>query len=247
MDFYNAFNLYAKCQSLKNSGVGYTYYKKLLDEYSGGRILDCAVGTGEITLKIMSEGYDIECSDSSLEMIKLFNRNAIDLSVLVKGKCINWIDLGSEYKSCYDLVICKGNSFSYLNSWDLETSEIERNELLPNLISMYFSIRSKGALYIDFPSIEKLENKHFSSSLKKTFDGVDIEIFERVEIDSIRKIRKWSVDMKVDMEEINFSRYSHLITRTDVIELLHKAGFSAVCDAGMIDERSHYYALLAKK
>lgn len=98
------------------------HLEDLLSSFPEKSIIDCSVGTGFITLDLISQGYGIVCTDGSAGMLEQFERNAAELGLEANPVLLDWADLSGTFPDMFDLLICRGNSLVYANVWDDNTA-----------------------------------------------------------------------------------------------------------------------------
>ena len=216
----------------------------------GGPALDCAVGTGFGTINLLRKGHSIVCSDGSTEMLERFAINCSSAGLVNKSVHARWADLGCYFPQIFDLVMCRGNSLAYADTWDgnqehgLAPFDLPR--LAAHLEGMVAAIRPGGALLVDVPrTTATIKARQDFNHHGRTEDGRAVSITETIDTDPERRLRHWAVDMVIAAEAYRFERSSHLIDTRQVIPILKRLGFRSVVtlpDAGI---REHYDSLLA--
>lgn len=80
---------------------------------SGGRVLDCAAGTGQLAVGLARRGFDVVASDASPGMVgrtrMLADRHGVDVAAVVCA----WDDLPEVIAGPFDAVLCVGNSLTH--------------------------------------------------------------------------------------------------------------------------------------
>jgi SAM-dependent methyltransferase len=81
---------------------------------AGGRVLDCAAGTGQLAVGLALRGYDVAASDASPAMVERTGRLAAEHGVELRGLTCRWEDLDPEgFGGLFDAVFCVGNSLTH--------------------------------------------------------------------------------------------------------------------------------------
>lgn len=223
-------------------------FENLLRHYENKRILDCAVGTGALTLEMLEKGYQFDCSDGCDQMLAVFQANASAKQLKINTKQICWMSLGQLYPESYDLIICKGNSLAYLNTWNEEQKHPEHDELKICLQSFYDALSPNGEFYLDFPAQFHTPKYELNQEYpEKDVYGYRISMSERIFTCQSKKQRLWEVDMHINGEPYNFSRRSLLLSRDRIVDLMAEIGFKEVRTSKTIDQRNHYQAVIAQK
>lgn len=214
---------------------------------TGGPVLDCAVGTGFGTTRLLSEGHPIVCSDGSPEMLQRFEANCRREGLTNKAVIARWDQLGDLFPAVFALVMCRGNSLAYADAWDEDTPRVAGGpRIASHLAGMTAAIRPGGALLLDIPRIDAdaepmLRLDHHGTS----HDGLPARIVESVLTDLERSIRRWTVEMTVgDLTHV-FERSSRLLDRDRIVALLCGLGFDDVVSLAGDGIRDHYESLLA--
>lgn len=245
VDFANIFDMYLEACGHKTKLV--SSLRQILDEHKGKTILDCSVGTGFAMLDLLKEGHTLICSDGSEQMLTQFRKNAIKKNVTAQPFNLNWGDLGSYFPSVIDLVICRGNSIAYASQWDSTEYSNDIDIIKGSLSGMYNCLKPGGTLYVDIPSDESLSNlapiviKH----PKKEINSHEVCVKETIENLAKKRLRKWTVNMSIDGQGYNFTRYSKSFSEREFIEILESVGFTKIEKRQNLGDRSHYSILTA--
>lgn len=245
MDFANVFDIYLEACGHKTKLV--SSLRQILDEHKGKTILDCSVGTGFAMLDLLKEGHTLICSDGSEQMLTQFRKNAIKKNVSAKPFKLNWGDLGSYFPSVIDLVICRGNSIAYASQWDSTEHSNGIDIIKDSLGGMYKCLKPGGTLYVDIPSDESLNNlapitiKHPLREINSHRVCVRETIENLVE----KRLRKWTVNMSIDDQAYDFTRYSKSFSESEFIKILKSVGFTKIEKRKNLGDRSHYSILTA--
>jgi|SRR5581483_11236532 len=81
---------------------------------SGGRVLDCAAGTGQLAVGLALQGRDVVASDASPEMVQRTAELAAEHGVAVEAITCEWAQLEpGRFGGPFDAVFCVGNSLTH--------------------------------------------------------------------------------------------------------------------------------------
>lgn len=80
---------------------------------SGGRVLDCAAGSGQLAVGLASLGFDVVASDASAAMMERTRRLASHHDVTFDAIVCAWRDLADCVEGRFDAVFCVGNSLTH--------------------------------------------------------------------------------------------------------------------------------------
>lgn len=219
---------------------------KFLLPFRDKKILDCACGTGFLTLDLIKQGFDITCSDGSEGMLKKFRENAEAMDVHVTPQKLKWQELKDHFPEKFDLVMCRGSSLIYDGAWEKEKEPSEQS--IYEALSNFFQIlKPGGVLYVDTTSEENLEkdnpeeNEYASDGLQEK--GVSLQ--EKVEVNKGKKIRTWQPKIKQGDHEHSLVRYSQYMPHEELFKYLKEIGFSQIQKEEI--EGEHYDVFTARK
>lgn len=109
-----------------------------------GSIMELACGSGEITIRLAEEGYQVSASDLSEDMIREAKKKA-------GSDQVNWsvMDMSSFKDSHrYDGILCLCDSFNYLLN-DAQVDEM--------LKQVYAHLKHHGVFIMDMHSLDRLD------------------------------------------------------------------------------------------
>jgi SAM-dependent methyltransferase len=194
-------------------------------------ILDCAGGTGFPSIELKQMGWDVSYSDGSNEMVS-FCRNRIKEEALdIPAYSSRWEDLSKNIPHTYDALICAGNSFitiaTYENSEYSTQQDSAKLRMQLAVAEFYKMLNKGGVLYIDLMKKESVAPEH-PYNHDVTYD--DKRILSTINYDPVRNIRTvFSTTISlVDGSEVDtITKFAPLYSE-DLINLLVEAGFSRV-------------------
>lgn len=220
--------------------------ESFLSRFREKKILDCACGTGFLSLDLIRKGYDITCSDGSELMLNQFRRNADKIGVKVEPYRYNWSELSEKFADTFDLVMCRGSSLIYVNAWDTAHTNTV-NEIYLSLRNFYECLHPGGWLYVDTTSESNLkrDNPELIDYQKKIIDGYQIKLTDKVFTDHQRRIRIWEPTILIDKTEYRSVRYSSYLPHPELIGLLRDCGFTNIQKIDIDGE--HYDVFIARK
>lgn len=111
---------------------------------SGSRILELACGSGEITIALAQQGYQITGTDLSEAMIEAAKQKTG--ASAVAWRVLDMLNLDEH--DAYDAVICYCDSLNYL---------ADLNQLRSVLQAAYDALHQKGTLLFDIHSLDRLQ------------------------------------------------------------------------------------------
>jgi SAM-dependent methyltransferase len=85
----------------------------LADLPPGGRVLDCACGTGQLAVGLAQRGFDVTASDASPGMVARTRALAAANDVEMRTIACRWRDLPAAADGRFDIVFCVGNSLTH--------------------------------------------------------------------------------------------------------------------------------------
>lgn len=207
------------------------YVKELIQFFKNENtqiILDCACGVGFPSINLKKAGFDVYATDSSESIVQIFKKKCRDHEVKIPHQVLDWEDLGRLDKK-FDAVMCRGNSFVYLDSWEKDLIDTENffEKAQKSLRSMRQVLKPDGFLYIDMPSQkEYAQGPDFVEELgERSIEGKMTNIKWMVHHDWKKRIRTIVSERKVDAEVFTHTYESFLLKHSEMVELLKSVGF----------------------
>lgn len=232
--------------------LGFEYDRKSLVEGLDGflarncglKILDCACGSGFPSLDLLRLGYDITCTDGSELMLSAFRKNAAAAGISVVPRCVLWQNLSQLFPRQFDLVMCRGSSLIYAGAWEQDAVPC-RSAIRDSLMSFVGCLRRGGTLYVDTTSAQNLEREEpeHNTYPSRIVDGQLVEFSETVSTDRASQMRTWRSRVKFNGSRFEFTRHSHYLPHSELIELLAACGLKNVRKQSVRGE--HYDVYLA--
>lgn len=108
-----------------------------------GRILELACGSGEITIALAKDGYQVKASDLSEDMI-------LEAKKKPGSERITWsvMDMCDfDDTDCYDGILCLCDSFNYI---------LKEEQVLGMFENVYSHVREDGIFLMDMHSLDRL-------------------------------------------------------------------------------------------
>lgn len=232
---------------------GNSYLKSLDNLFEKNNIktiLDCGGGTGFPSLELKKLGWDIAYSDGSKLMFDHF-RNRLEKSKLqIPHFHTNWTELSIKIRQKFDVVLCRGNSLIYVDSWDKNNiSEITKEKIKKSLQEFYKILNNGGFLYVDLTNKKEFDKSKYpiiEEFGEKIIDGKKVKLTWELTHDYTKKIRTWKSILIIDDQKHEFVYYSYLLTHEELIDLLKEVGFSKIQET-KIDGENNYNVYVAYK
>jgi 2-polyprenyl-3-methyl-5-hydroxy-6-metoxy-1,4-benzoquinol methylase len=220
--------------------------ENFLKKYKRKKILDCACGSGFLTLNLIKRGYDITCTDGSASMLKFLSVKAKKMGIRIKSQKILWSQLAKKYSNDFDVLLCRGSSLIYVNAWD-RSSQGKKEAVLNALQNFFDVLKPGGILYIDTTTEKALRSKkplRAKFKPRKIHNHI-IEIEEVIFTNRSKKLRTWKPTAIVDGQSHSFTRYSLYLPHNELKKMLKEVGFIDVKKRTIPGE--HYAVFIARK
>ncbi|MBF8275358.1 MAG: methyltransferase family protein [Candidatus Brocadiaceae bacterium] len=197
---------------------------KILKPIKARKILDCTCGIGLLAIELSKLGYEVAGSDISNRMLENAVDNANKAGTKVKFVHSNILNLSKNIEEKFDVVICKGNSFSNINPEAFE-------EALENISSV---LNKNGICYIDIRNHEEVIKQkplfeHRSHVRLNSKDVVCFYIFDYKE--NLRTYNTFFVFYDRKTNTISHKLISidgFFVFKKDLIRAFEKAGFKDI-------------------
>ncbi len=226
-------------------------------------VLDCAAGTGFPSLDLASDGSGslvVHCCDADPRMLAVLcdhaGRLGVDLGSLMpptqtdgdrepglESLVLNWRDLG-QIDMVYDLVMCRGNSLVYANTWGGGDEVAPLDTIKAYLSHMADRVRDGGFLLVDAP---------WQLAMGTTTHGLigGWSCTEEVHPDHADETdrREWWVHFRQEGRErpLSFRRYSSALTVRLIQGALLEMGFEETTPIRLEGERTALGTIIARK
>lgn len=203
------------------------FFKKLIENYSIRKTLDCACGPGQELMMLHSLGCDVTGSDISPSMLKLAERNLAQADIDISLHRADYRELPNHFSEPFDAVICwSGAIFHVSNDADA----------LRTFQSMRTVLSDKGIAIFDqgLTDFRWAKKDRFVLN-RSTRDTSRIYVIDYL---GERDCRYNVLDITHQEEEQNMDVWHtdvHVLLKDDQERLLKEAGFSTVKIYGSYD------------
>lgn len=195
----------------------------------GLRILDSACGSGFPALELARRGYRIVGTDGSASMIERLRRNLELEGLSMPWAQARWEWLGHLFPESFDVIMCRGASFIYAGTWEVDGPP-DRRALEDSMSQFAATLRPGGRVYVD-----NIRPADLAGTGQRIIDhpailvgGHRIELVEMVTNHPDEGMRTWATRLTVDGTTHEFSRRSHLLTEEQLTELMTTVGLTDV-------------------
>lgn len=127
---------------------------------SGKELLEVACGSGEITIALSKQGYQIHASDLSADMIEEAKKKAGSENITWSVMDMSKLNLTSHY----DGILCLCDSFNYL----LEPQEVQQF-----FLEVHDHLSENGLFFFDTHSLDRLQE--FQEEFNETGHIFDVD------------------------------------------------------------------------
>ena len=226
------------------------HWEIILKDTNVKSILDCSIGTGNLTLPLAELGYELSGSDLSKQMLKRCEAKAKEANLQVTLFQADFREIDQTAPHSYDLVMSTGNSLPYVSN----------QEVLETLHKMDSIVNEKGYLYLDTRNWDRILKEHqkFYFTNPTMVDDVRIDSSQYWEYDpdgsiTFNIVYSFERNMKVLQREIFEEKYNP-IKRELILNELSGMGYSIRVLANMpiqcsapLDEFDWFCVLAQKK
>jgi SAM-dependent methyltransferase len=194
-------------------------------------ILDCAGGTGYPSIQLKQMGWDISYSDGSNEMVSFFKKRLEEESLEIPAYGLRWEDLSDNLPNTYDALMCTGNSFINIASFEDNTHSIQKDSVKLRMqlavAEFYKMLNEGGVLYIDLIKKEAVAPDQPYSF--EDFHG-DFRMVSTISYDATRDVRTAlaTTISLVDGTETDVIYKCAPLYSEELLNLLMEAGFSRI-------------------
>lgn len=206
-------------------------------------ILDCAGGTGFPVIALKKRGWDITYSDGSKEMFDFFEEELKKENLQIPHHLLNWLGLSKKFSHKFDVVLCRGNSLIYVDSWDGNMIQKQTKENIKKSLGEFLNVLNPdGLLYVDITN--KKEFDKFSYPIveefgEKIIDGKKINLTWELTHDYENRKRTWKSILMIDGVRHEFSYFSYLLRHEELVKMMGEAGFKKVEPVEIKGERNY--------
>lgn len=248
MSMYDRADIYDLRWSPKNWDYMKEHYQNLLAGTDIQSVLDCSIGSGNLTLELAEMGYQVTGSDLSEAMLARCKEKAREKGLEVDLLCSDFREIDQNAPGTYDCVMSTGNSLPYIPNGDV-IQTLERMDRL---------VRPGGYLYLDIRNWDKVvEKKQQYYFYRPVFHGdlrVDtIQFWEHHGNGSITFHIVFTLEKGKDIQREIFQELYYPIRRSLVESALHRLGYRIerletypIQDTRPV-EQSDWYCILARK
>ena len=200
------------------------YLHEFLQEYHVKRVIETACGTGNITVRLAEQGYEVIASDCSEQMLRIAQQKVREkgLDVMLIQQAMQELEMPKR-----DALLCVCDGVNYLNPKGIKDF----------FVASAKCIKPGGILLFDVSSPYKLQ---YTLGDHSFFDdqGDCVVLWENCYHDA-----------QVEMNVTVFSEQGDLYARSDetqvqyahqgerIVNLLKLAGFEQVCEYGFLTRK----------
>ncbi|PAB56908.1 class I SAM-dependent methyltransferase [Anaeromicrobium sediminis] len=204
---------------------------RFIKKYMGDRkkLLDVAAGTGNYSISLSKDGYEVDSLELDSDMVELLENKATKESIDMDIYEMNMMDI-NEIDKKYDGVYCIGNSLVHLNG---------KEEIGEFFKKTYDILNDNGAIIIQIVNYDRVIKNNVTKlpTIDRSDEGV---VFERLySMKDEKVIFTGKLSVKEDNKEYTSDVELFALLKVDLEELLNKAGFSNMKFFGGFDESDY--------
>jgi len=189
----------------------------------GGRILDLAAGTGEVSVPLLGQGFKVISFDKSSGMLKELARKSRKQGIGGYSTLVGDINHIKLPHAKFD-TICIRQAINYYNGF---------SQLRTGLVKIRRLLKTDGRFIFNAPNFKK-EKDEFSvvENLYKADDGINAFVLETNKISGRMLSHKqnsivWGGGLNEPIHIFDENKF-YIFTKTDFEKALKSAGFSVV-------------------
>jgi len=197
------------------------FFEKILHYHGVGTVLDMACGTGFHAIHLANEGFSVDATDGSDQMLARTMENAEQYNADIEVGKADWLELTDTLDKRYDAVICLGNALTHL-FYD-KYYQIAMREV-------YNTLNDGGIFVVDQRNYDSILDNGYSSKHQYYYCGEEVEVFPVIIEEDLVKFQYTFSD--------NEKHYltMHPIRREAFTTHLKNAGFESVTTYGDFEE-----------
>jgi SAM-dependent methyltransferase len=202
--------------------------------------LDVCGGTGFPVLELKKQGWDVTYADGSPEMLTHFSQVVVQAGLDIPCYLSDWEALSKNISQKFDLVMCRGNSLLYIDSWgNYDISEDTGAHIKLALQEFYKMLKEGGILYIDMYSKEngQIDNATICVTYDdRVIDGQKIGFAHEISLDDETRIRIWKPVVIIEDQSYEFILQSYYLKHEELVSLLAEIGFRNIEETSIAGE-----------
>lgn len=249
MSMYDRADIYDLRSDQKTWDLVREYMRELLRGTDIRTILDCSIGSGNLTLGLAELGYEVTGSDLSEAMLRRCREKAEKRGLPVRLYCSDFRQVDRNVPGCFDCVMSTGNSLPYVSNEDV-VATLGRMDRL---------VKPGGYLYVDLRNWDRVvdEKQQYYFYRPMFHDDLRVDTIQFWEHHPDGTITFHIVftleqDGKIVQREV-FQEHYHPIRRKLVEDTIRALGYDILrlenmpVQAPIPVEKFEWYCLLAKK
>lgn len=147
---YNDVDIYDMSFTPRQHDMVRDHWQKLLGTDRSLTVLDCSIGTGNLTLPIAELGHTLSGSDLRPTMLQRCQEKAELSGLSADLRIADFRQLASCFSDPFDWVISTGNSLPHVDHEDVHTALVQMDAL----------VKPGGCLYLDTRNWDRILREH---------------------------------------------------------------------------------------
>ena len=225
------------------------HYQTIFSGTGVKTVLDCSIGSGNLTLELAELGYQVTGSDLNQAMLSKCREKAEKKGLAVELFCSDFREIDQTAPGKYDCVMSTGNSLPY----------VENDALLAVLERMDALVREGGYLYFDMRSWDRiLQERNRFYLYNPFFDGDTrinlVQVWDYLEGGDMlfHLLYTFERENRIFQKE-TFDEHYFPVARQLLLDKLRALGYGQIRQScfpsllGQDAESAEWYCVLAKK